>query len=142
VTGVAAATSDAFTVIAAMAPTVGFTGATLVAVVTQPPEKPPATADVYVLCAPAAQFTDVIESRTVYHSVRPGTFMEGIGRCPAGDYIFTGFTTSFADCPPGWTPIAGGFYASNSDGSMATPTKVSESAPAPREAGLPWGSRR
>jgi hypothetical protein len=38
-------------------------------------------------------------------------------------------TVSFVDCPSGYRAIAGGFYASNPDGSVATPASAEDSSP-------------
>jgi hypothetical protein len=45
-------------------------------------------------------------------------------------------TSSYVDCPAGYTAIAGGFYASNPDGSEAVPAAVIWNVPATHIAGI------
>lgn len=44
--------------------------------------------------------------------------------------------SSYADCPAGYTAMAGGFYISNPDGSEATPGNVEWSVPAAHAPGI------
>jgi hypothetical protein len=43
-----------------------------------------------IRCAPTSQFSDVITVQTNDHRFSPGTFGQGISRCPAGYYAFDG----------------------------------------------------
>jgi hypothetical protein len=179
-----------FSAVTAMAPTGDFSGATFVTNRISLPRDTRRTATLYVRCAPAEQFADVIVVQTNDHRVTAGVFSEGISRCPAGYFGFGGggyylsfstglmgaaasnstnapsadgsawtyagvapqgasvqvtiiqcaprtgrdflvqfgneshsrfrATTSSVSCPSGYTAISGGFYVSNSDGSVSS----------------------
>jgi hypothetical protein len=47
-------------------------------------------------------------------------------------------TSAYADCPAGWTAVAGGFYVSNPNGSEASPAAVIWSVPASHNERSSW----
>jgi hypothetical protein len=83
--------------ISALIPTADFTGATLFVNNITQPQDPERVATLDVTCAPASQFSDVIVVQTNDHGIRPGTFSEGISRCPAGYFGFGGGGAYFAN---------------------------------------------
>lgn len=76
--------------ISALAPMADLTGASFLTTIISPRIDPSRSGTMTIRCAPASQFADVIVVQTNDHTIRPGTFSQGISRCPAGYYGFGG----------------------------------------------------
>jgi hypothetical protein len=73
--------------ILAITPSRGFTAVTVLAALIYP--APSNFLSVWIVCAPANQFTDVVTVTTTDHTHTAG-FRRGLSRCPAGRYAFGG----------------------------------------------------